>query len=787
MSNEQLYEDAGVEVQTDNFDGLKHFLSRCLYHWPLFITGVLITTGIAYYKLRSEKPSYEVSAKLLVNDGKSSNQSTALEKLNVTEASKGIDNEIEILGSRPLVSQAIMDLNLWAKYDEVGKYYQKDVYATTPVRFKLFGKNKFQGKQVFNIIVLADNRYTLVRSNGTMLNASFNDVLKNSFGEWKLYATENTNNYIGKQIRITLNDPDDIAGTYQGKIKIASSSTGSNLLDLSISDEVPERARAFLNALIKNYISKTKENKNQATANSLRFLNTRIAEITQELNDAEKKAAGYKSSNKFTDISAKGSTYLGNVNANDTKLAELNIQLDLLSSIEKYVNSARNDDNVPVTAGITDPSLGSLVGQLSVVLQQRNKLLATTPESNPIFDPINKQIKSVKDAIKETIKGVRSSLEITKNQLESNNSRFQSSFSAVPAQEREFVNMTRQKSLKEDQFLYLSQQRETIALNYAATLSDVQVVDEPHDAGLTPSKAPLILATAFLLGLILPAGFVYGRNAIKNHITDKREIEGSTNTPVITEINYEEDNSLKSILSRNGNILGEQIRELRTKLLYLHQKKPKGRVTLFTSSTSAEGKSFITSSLGVAIAASGRKTVVLELDLRKPKISKNYELSPEHLGASDFLSGKVNDIQKIIQTSTIRSNLFVIGAGTLPDNPSELLENYRMSELIDQLKTEYDDILLDTPPIHLVTDALIIANLCDVTLYVVRQGYTSKEELDFIKRIAKEKRLPKLNIVFNGVQNQKYGNSYHYDNSYYTQNTQKKTVKSVLKNFMSRF
>ncbi|MGI4751454.1 MAG: GumC family protein [Janthinobacterium lividum] len=786
-NNTTQYEQYENTAETDNFNQLKYFLSRCLYHWPLFLLGVLITTGIAYYNLRSQKPSYEVTAKLLVNDGKPSGESSALEKLNVTEASKGIDNEIEILKSRPLVLDAIKNLNLWINYEEKGKYYQKDVYATTPVIFKYLSKGQFTGQQVLNVIILADNHFAILKSNGESINASFNDTFSNSFGSWKLEKTTNTDKYIGKQIRITLRDPEAVSSDYQGRIRIAATTLGSNLLNVSLNDEVPERGRLFLNALFKNYILKTKENKNFATDNALKFLNTRLDTISRELNESERKIGSYKSSNKFTDISAKGGTYLGNVQTNDAKLAELNIQLDLLSGIENYVNSARNDDNVPVTAGINDGSLGGLVGQLSTAIQQRNKLLATTPESNPIFEPINKQLQSIKSAIKETIKGVRSSLQITKNQLQSNNSKFESSFQEVPAQEREIVNMTRQKSLKEDQFVYLSQQRETIALNYASTLSNVQIVDEPHDAGVVPSKAPLILSTAFLLGLLLPAGFVYGRNAIKNQIVDKREIESSTNIPVISEINYEESNSLKSITSRNGNIFGEQIRELRTKLLHLHQKKATGRVTLFTSSTSAEGKSFIASSLGLAIAASGRKTVILELDLRKPKISKNYDLSQDHLGISDYLTGRVTDIQKIIQPSSVRPELFIIGAGSIPENPSELLENYRMQELIDALKVQFDDVLLDTPPIHLVTDAMIISDMSDVTLYIIRQGYTSKEELDFIKRIAKERRLPKLNIVFNGVQNQKYGNSYHYDNSYYTQQTEKKSVKTRFKDFLDRF
>ncbi|MGI4022334.1 MAG: GumC family protein [Janthinobacterium lividum] len=786
MNNEQVqYVDT---AQTDNFNGLKYFFLRCLYHWPLFLIGILITTALAYWNVRSQKPIFLSSARILVNNGSTSGESSALEKLNVTDKSKGIENEIEIIKSRPVVSKAVKSLKLWITYEEIGKYYQKDIYATTPVRFRLINKDSINRQETFEIIILAGNRFAMLKSDGTVLNASVNNVLKNSFGEWKLDTTSTINNYIGKKIRITVSNPDAVVASYQGGINISSNREGSNILNVSISDVVPERGTAFLQALIINYINKTKENKNVATANALKFLNTRLDTITQELNNAEKKAAGYKSSNNFTDISAKGGNYLGNVQSNDAKLAELNIQFDLLSGIENYVNSARNTDNVPVTTGITDPTLGSLVAQLSTVTQQRNKLLATTPEDNPIFDPVNKQINSIKDAIKEAIRGVRSSLQITRRQLEANNSRFESSFKEVPAQEREFINITRQKSLKEDQYLYLSQQRETIALNYASTLSDVQIVDAPHNAGQSPSKAPIVLTAAFLLGLIIPAGFVYGRTAIKNQIVDKREIENSTNIPVITEINYEEDNSLSTILSRNGNLLGEQIRELRTKLLYLHQKKPNGRVTLFTSSTSAEGKSFLTSNLGVAIAASGRKTVILELDLRKPKISIAFDLPASHIGISDFLAGKVTGLDKIIQISSLKPNLHIIGAGISTDNPSELLENYRMQELIDLLKNAgYEDILLDTPPAHLVTDAFILADLCDVTLYIVRQGYTTKEELEYIKRISVEKRLPKLNIVFNGVQNKKYGSGYNYDNSYYTNTAKKTTLKSLFKNFTSRF
>ncbi len=786
MDNNQVYYETPATAQEDNFKQLKYFLSQCLYHWPLFLIGILLTTGIAYYITRSAKPSYTASARLLVNIGKA-NEAPTLQSLNAASASKGVDNEIEILKSRPLVSKAVTDLNLNISYEEIGKYYQKDIYATTPVHFKLIGNKKITTQQIFEIIVLAGNRFSLAKSDGTFLNASFDNILKNNFGEWKLETTNNLNDYIGKRIRITVYNPDLVAAGYQSGIFAQTPTLESNLVNISVNDAVPERGKAFLNAIIINYINATKEGKKQATANALNFLNNRLTSVSQDLNDAERKAAGYKSSNKFTDISAKGGAYLGNVQNNDAKLAELNIQLDLLAGIENYVNSSRNEGNAPTVTGITDPSLGSLVGQLSTAIQQKNKLLATTQESNPILEPLNKQIASLKDAIKETIRGVRTSLNTTKRQLEANNSKFESSFKEVPDQEKEFVNITRQKSLKEDQYIYLSQQRENIALNYASTIADVQIVDEPHDAGIAPSKTPTILTCAFLLGLILPAGFVYGRNSIKNQILDKREIESSTNIPVITEINYEEDNSLQDTLSRSGNILGEQFRELRTKLSYLHQKKPISRVTLLTSSTSAEGKSFITSNLGATIAASGKKTIILELDMRKPKISKIYNLDPGHLGISDFLSGKVNDISKIIQTSSLRSNLFIIGAGTIPDNPAELLENYRMQDLIDALKAEYNDILLDTPPVHLVTDAFIIADLADVTLYIIRQGYTSKEELDFIKRVAKDRRLKTLNIIFNGVQNNKFGSGYHYDNSYYTQSTKKTSAKSIFKNLIARF
>jgi capsular exopolysaccharide synthesis family protein len=313
------------------------------------------------------------------------------------------------------------------------------------------------------------------------------------------------------------------------------------------------------------------------------------------------------------------------------------------------------------------------------------------------------------------------------------------------------------------------QKREELSLSYAATLTDARVVDSAYAGPIQEPKRLLILGIAFFLGLAFPAGYIYATHSFNNRITTRKEIEDAVKTPVLMDVNFEKTIDPIVVLDKKKHTVGEHFRMLRTNLHFLHGKRKTGRVTLITSSISEEGKSFIASNLAVALAASGRKTLILELDLRKPKISEIFKLPTEHPGISNYLA-KEASIKEIIQASGMHSKLDIIGCGSIPSNPSELLEQTEMDTLIEYLRSEYDDVILETPPVKLVTDALIISRLCDVTLYIIRQGHTHKSLMPFIDNLYQKQYFATMNIVFNGIEAGRFGYGNDFGNGYYEHN-----------------
>ncbi|RZL05517.1 MAG: polysaccharide biosynthesis tyrosine autokinase, partial [Pedobacter sp.] len=434
-------------------------------------------------------------------------------------------------------------------------------------------------------------------------------------------------------------------------------------------------------------------------------------------------------------------------------------------------------NSAPSTMGISDPSLAALINKLSELQLQRERLISTTPEGHPMFATLDNQIATTKSSIRENVRSIRNSLQSTQGQLQSNNNRFMASIKELPSDERQLVSIKRQQSIKENLYVYLLQKREEAALGSSSSMAFSKTVDEAFVDG---TERPLAYTFALLAGLLIPAGWVFGRRLLNNRVTSIKDIELITSVPVSTELFYEDSDSPIVIQPKSGYVVGEQFRSLRTDLQYLHNKKDRGRVTLITSSIASEGKSFVTSNLGVTLAASGRKTIILELDMRKPKISQNFSLEQQK-GLSDYLQGNAAK-HEIIQPSEIHAGLSIIPTGALPDNPSELLEQVELDQLINWLRTEYDDILIDTPPIYLVTDALILSRLTDAALYLVRQNHTYKVHLEFIEQLRKDGKMPKMKIVFNGVQmkgEHRYGYGYYVDG-------QKASLRSVMKDMSRR-
>jgi len=774
MKNERLYlASAFNDQESAPQKDIRGLFTKYLHHWPFFLLSLAFTISIAYFYIKSTKPVYDIKATLAITDEKKSpDAKEALAEIDVTAQPKDIESEVEFIKSRPLIRQVVDALQLAVNYKDAS-YKHSDLYVNTPVRFKLIQSSGDESDLSLLILIKDANSFVIKTSNGESPVYNFNTTLKNDLGTWKLTKTPNFDSFIGKIITINIQNPEDVVTMYQNSIAVTLNKDAP-IIELELEDEIPQRGKEILTQLINAYKVSSIEDKNKVTQSTLKFIDDRLSTLTGELTNVEKDVEGFKSSIGLTDISSKSKFYLDNVQSNDSRLNDVNIQLNVIEGIERYVNSSNSSGNVPATLGISDPGLISLVDQLSKLELQHDKLLATTPEQNPIFNPLNRQIKSTKAEIKETIVSIKSSLLSVQRELQHNNSGFEASIKDIPGQERQYISIKRQQSIKENLYIYLLQKKEEVSLSYASTITGIRTVEEPYFiAPKSKKQVPYVLA--LLLGLGIPASFIYGRDLLKNKVLNRAEIERVTGAHVICELNQNKGDVQIAVLEKGAFAITEQFRSLRTNLHLLYSNKPSGRVTMFTSSVSGEGKSFITSNMGTALAATNRKVIILELDMRRPKITEILKLNSDQPGLSNYLTGEIS-LAEIIRPSGIHNYLDVIGAGPIPDNPSELLDNIKLDVLINKLRSDYDDILIDTPPIHLVTDALLLARVCDVTLYVVKQGYTDKSELAFIKQMVKEDKLPNLNIVFNGIQRAKYGYGYNYDNSYYVNHKQKKQL-----------
>ena len=751
-------------------------LSNYLKYWPFFLLSILVFTGLAYYYLKSSVPFYTVKAKILINDERDRQK---VEKgSDLFDNSKRVNDEIEILTSRTLMRKVVNDLKLWVTYNTPGKYYPEDVHSSTPIIFTLLKPSGLENVHQLEITIKDENTFVLKQSASQSV-FFFNSTLRNDWGTWKLTPTPDFKKYIGQTIFININNPEHVTDGYLSKYVAFLTGEQTSVAELTITETVPQRGKDVLNNLIKAYNVASIDYKNKVNLSTLNFLDDRLKSITEELNLVEKRVESYKSSRGITNLSSESQFYLDNVKNNDSRLNEVNVQLQVIDGIQEYINSAGNTVNAPATAGLSDPSLIALVDQLIKLELQKDKLLANTPEKNPVFDPLNQQITSTKNAIYGTITGIKRSLLTTRKQLQKYNSGFESSIKKLPGQEREYINIKRQQGIKEELYIYLLQKREEAGLSNSAKLMESRIVDEAHFGQPQSPNSRITYALAFILGIIIPSGILFLKDSLNNKINNFYEIENAVLVPILGELSYQKDVPKEFIIGGSRNMIAEQFRILRTKLHLINGKAGNGKVILVTSGIPGEGKSMVASNLGAVMATAGRKTVILDLDFRKPQVAKTFNL-PNETGLSSYLNGSKFK-EHIIQSSQIHQNLFIIGSGPEPDNPSELLEREALKELIMWLRINFDEIIIDTPPVQLVTDAMIVSAFSDVNLYVVRDCYTHKSDLNFINQLFNEHHMKNMYIIYNGVLSHaktKYENKY---TDQYFGNDKPKSMLSLMK------
>ena len=764
----------------DDFD-ISYFVYKYSKYWPLFV--LLMIGGIlgAFVYVNSKLPIYEVSATLLIKDEKKGlNESNILQSLDLFGSKKIVENEIVVLKSRDLLYDVAKNLKLYAPVYEEGKLKNKSAYTKSPLKIEvkhpelIYTKDKvhFRYNKEYQDVTIKNKTYPLntwFKMGDDSIRFLLNPVYHHSSIEKPLY--------------FSLINLDEIVSSINEKIDITSPSKQSSVINIKYKDEVPKRGVDILTELIRSYNMASIHDKNGLAENTLSFIEDRLHYLVQELDSVETSLQNYKSSRNIVDLSEQGKLFLANVGANDQKVGEINMQMAVMDEVEKYVVSKKEAMGiVPSTLGVNDLLLSQLLQKLYDLEIQQEKLKKTTGENNAITVAIRDQIEKIRPNILENIRNQRSNLTAARSRISSSNNRYEGMLQTLPQKEKELLSISRQQAIKNNIYTFLLQKREETALSFASAVADSRVVEKAA-SGLTPisPKKTMIYAAAIIGALVLGLFILIIKDLLDKNIALRSEIERYIAWPIIGEIGLEPSTRAIVTGENERSKIAEQFRQIRTALDYTGINENHKKI-LITSSISNEGKSFVSANLAVSLALTGKKVVLLELDLRKPKLSPLFHANRE-LGISNYLIGKA-DISMIIQPSGVNENLSFISCGPLPPNPSELILKSKMQELYKNLEVYYDYIIIDTAPVGPVTDAEILSRDADVTLYVIRQGHTPKAQLSKLKNNNKLRTLNNVAIIFNGVKERHHHNdgySYNYNDHLYQEK------ESVLQNLMPRF
>ena len=756
--SENVYSYTPHQAYSVDQPNLRVIMLRYLKHWKWFVLSLLLTIAGAYVYLMYQTPIYKIQASLLIKDDKKGlDGENILKEMDILKPKKTVENEIEVVQSYTLMDKVVEHLNLDVQYFNSTPTIDKEIYSALPISLVVEQPTSaiYEDKLLLTFI---DGQH--IRINNQVYPV--NQVINTPYGRLRVLARQPLTAAI-EPIKVQVSPRTETVNGYLKRLTVETTSKASTVLQITLEEAVPAKGEALLKQLIDEYNQAAVVDKNLVAATTLEFIEERLKLISGELTTVEKDVEQYKTKQGITDLGLQAQSFLETVQANDAQLNQVNIQLSLLNDIEKYVNSkTATRGTAPATLNLSDPVLLGLLTKVSELELQRDAMTGVTSERNPILQSLNSQIKLTKESIAENIQTIKQQLNSTRSQIDLTNRRLEKMVRTVPHKERALLNITRQQAIKNNLYTYLLQKREETALSYASTLPDSRVIDIPrHDADPIKPVRKMTFVLFGLFGLLLPIGAMATRDALNNRVRRRSDVEAASKVPILGEVVQSSGSKALVVVSRSRTVIAEQIRALRTNLQFLRSNPVGSQVLLFTSSISGEGKSFMSLNLGASLALVDHSTVILEMDLRKPKLHSSLGMR-NGMGISNYLIGEAT-IDEILQPIEGFSNYFLISSGPLPPNPSELLTGPYLPKLLQELRERFSYVIVDSPPIGLVTDAQIIAPLADATLFMVRHDLTPKLCLKMVDTLYKEHRFQNLNVILNAVAD---GESYYYSYNY---------------------
>jgi tyrosine-protein kinase Etk/Wzc len=787
----------GNEISHDDEIDLRLMFHNIRRKWHYFLVSVLFFGLCAFLYIKFTLPVYEASSSVLIKDSK--NTSKDIEDILTGDLfgnTKNIATEVGILHSRSVLEETINELNLETSYFSKSTLFSLPIYKTTPFIVKSLNITEGVLDEKFYVSIIDSTRFKIE------LNAD-NDVLHNyyysdthRFGEeiktpvftLILEKNEYAFNY-GKdeQFFFTINSMNKLISYYNEKMKVEPMNKDATIITVTVQDKIPARAVDFLNTLGKVYINRDIKDKTSVAGLTLKFIDEQLQDISKTLNTTELELQKFKEEKGTVDLSEESKAYLERVTAVDQDRIKAEIELRSLDYLYDYVAGNKEIETLaPSSLGNPDPLLIELITRLKELQSKRKSLIYGSSAQSPAIKVIDEQIEQTRQTLVENINSIRN---VTRSSLQGINNeltKYENSIRKIPNIERELLGIQRNFTVNENIYLYLLQKKAETGIARATAVSDNKVLDEASlsDKPVIPNKKAVFIIT-IILALILPAVIILLQGYLRNTISNRDDVEKLTTIPIIGVVGHLTSEGRTIVATKPKSSITEAFRSIRANLMFLGL-ADQHKIILITSSVGGEGKSFSALNLATVLSLQNHRVIIVGMDLRKPQLIQDLGVENNE-GVSTLLIGK-STLESVIQKTNV-PGLDIITSGPIPPNPAELLAKKETIQLLERLKGMYDYILIDTPPVGIVSDAMMLMNYADINVFILRENYSKKDYIKTINDYYAQGKVRNLCILLNDAgTNQRYGYGYGYSYGYYGYGyyDEEKDERGVLKRLFSR-
>ena len=778
--NRNINLDESAQLMTETPIDWRELFEKYGAYWRWIVVSltVVVLIGLLYY--RKQPDIFQLKSTVLIADNSSSGQMSQisilkqLDAFGVSGGSSNIYNERQVLHSKELIKKVANELKLNYIYGKVSFLKPIELYTNSPVEVIMDDSDLIKIGKPVELSIAFDGEYynisgkcvkerktTRFKYKLSQLPAS----IETPAGQIQIML-KNYQESLEDKIYIKIYNPISIVKSYQESALSTEVPKDGDLVNLTFKAKNIQKGKDFLQRLIDTYNQDAIDQINQSASLTALFIDSRLDILTHELTDVEQDIQTYKQTNKLTDIEADASIILQRSNLYDQKRNEYEIQLQLVQYIEEFLKEPENKYALIPNLGLTDVGLLAVIQEYNKLLVSRDRIASGSSETNPTLYSMESQIQSSRLSIQNSIATSRKGMQISIRELENQYAFLSSQLKKIPQQEREFLEIKRQQEIKATLYMFLLQKREEASMSMAVTIPKAQLLDAADTADKTSPKLPMVLAASLFLGLFFPIGILYLKFLFTTSFNDRKEVESLTDVPVIAELAIEKSDEIIINHDTNAGANAELLRLLRSKLQFI-MNRPKDRLMIVTSTESGEGKTFVAINLAISISLTGKKTLLIGMDLRKPMLASHFGISNQE-GISSYLSEIDDDYHHLIHPSKEYPDLYVLPGGIIPPNPNELVLSERLDKLVAELREQYDYILIDSAPVGVVSDTFLINRVANLTLYVCRANYSDKRNFEFLNRIHKENSLKQLYLVVNGVdiESSKYSGRYAYGYGY---------------------